>query len=88
MISLKGEYLMDSRELLRKEIETMPDALVKEVLRFVKALKEGTLPALSRELLNASESSLARDWLRGDLFPVAASHMISMCKAISLHQTR
>ena len=77
---------MDSRELLRKEIETMPDSLVKEVLRFVRALKEGTLPALSRELLNASESSLARDWLRGDLFPVSASHMISMCKVTSLSQ--
>lgn len=86
MISLKGEYLMDSRELLRKEIETMPDSLVKEVLRFVRALKEGTLPALSRELLNASESTLARDWLREDLFPVSASHMISMCKVTSLSQ--
>ena len=77
---------MDSRELLRKEIETMPDSLVKEVLRFVRALKEGTLPALSRELLNASESALATDWLREDLFPVAASHMISMCKVTSLSQ--
>jgi hypothetical protein len=55
---------MDTRQLLRKEIETMPDALVEEILRFVKALKERNLPALSRELLDASESSLARDWLR------------------------
>jgi len=29
----------------------------------VKALKERNLPALSRELLDASESALARDWL-------------------------
>jgi len=55
---------MDTRQLLRKEIETAPDALLEEILRFVKALKEKNLPALSRELLDASESALARDWLR------------------------
>jgi len=55
---------MDTRQLLRKEIETAPDALLEEILRFVKALKERNLPALSRELLDASESALARDWLR------------------------
>ena len=55
---------MDTRQFLRKEIETVPDALVEEILRFVKALKERNLPALSRELLNASESAIARDWLR------------------------
>ncbi|HPM96149.1 MAG TPA: hypothetical protein PLM80_11350 [Mesotoga sp.] len=49
---------------MRKEIETVPDALVEEILRFVRVLKERNLPALSRELLNASESALARDWLR------------------------
>ena len=54
---------MDIRQLLRKEIETIPDTLVEEILRFVKALKERNLPALSRELLDASESALARDWL-------------------------
>ncbi len=54
---------MDTRQLLRKEIETIPDALVEEILRFVKALKERNLPTLSRELLDASESALARDWL-------------------------
>ena len=55
---------MDTRQLLRKEIETAPDALLEEILRFVKALKERNLPALSRELLDASESALAKDWLR------------------------
>ena len=55
---------MDTRQLLRKEIETIPDTLVEEILRFVKALKERNLPTLSRELLDASESALARDWLR------------------------
>ncbi len=55
---------MDTRQFLRKEIETVPDALVEEILRFVRVLKERNLPALSRELLNASESALARDWLR------------------------
>ena len=55
---------MDIRQLLRKEIETIPDTLVEEILRFVKALKERNLPTLSRELLDASESALARDWLR------------------------
>jgi hypothetical protein len=55
---------MDTRQLLREEIETIPDTLVEEILRFVKALKERNLPALSCELLDASESSLARDWLR------------------------
>ncbi len=46
-----------------EEIETIPDTLVEEILRFVKALKERKLPALSNELLDASESALARDWL-------------------------
>jgi hypothetical protein len=55
---------MDKRQLLRKETETAPDALIEEILRFVKALKERKLPALSREMLDASESALARDWLR------------------------
>lgn len=55
---------MDIRQLLRKEIETMPDALVEEILRFAKALKESNLPALSRELLDASASALAGGWLR------------------------
>ena len=55
---------MNTRQFLRKEIETVPDALVEEILRFVGVLKERNLPALSRELLNASESALARDWLR------------------------
>jgi len=55
---------MDTRQFLRKEIEAVPDALLEEILRFVKALKERNLPALSRELLDASESALARDWLR------------------------
>ncbi|MGV8104358.1 MAG: hypothetical protein AB2L23_05120 [Mesotoga sp.] len=55
---------MNTRQFLRKEIETVPDALVEEILRFVRVLKERNLPALSRELLNASESALARDWLR------------------------
>ena len=30
---------MDTRQLLRKEIETIPDTLLEEILRFVKALK-------------------------------------------------
>ncbi|AFK05870.1 hypothetical protein Theba_0122 [Mesotoga prima MesG1.Ag.4.2] len=55
---------MDTRQFLRKEIEAVPDALLEEILRFVKALKERNLPALSRELLDASESAFARDWLR------------------------
>ncbi len=57
---------MDTRQLLRKEIETIPDALVEEILRFVKALKERNLPALSRGLLDASEPALARAWLRDE----------------------
>jgi len=61
---LKGGDGMDTRQFLRKEIEAVPDALLEEILRFVKALKERNLPALSRELLDASESALARDWLR------------------------
>ncbi|PNE20144.1 hypothetical protein V511_10295 [Mesotoga sp. Brook.08.YT.4.2.5.1] len=55
---------MDKRQLLRKETETAPDTLMEEILRFVKALKERNLPALSRGLQDASESALARDWLR------------------------
>jgi len=55
---------MNTRQLLRKEIEAVPDSLLEEILRFVKALKERNLSALSRELLDASESALARDWLR------------------------
>jgi len=30
---------MDKRQLLRKETETAPNALIEEILRFVKALK-------------------------------------------------
>jgi hypothetical protein len=37
---------MDKRQLLRKETETAPNALIEEILRFVKALKERNLPAL------------------------------------------
>ncbi|WP_292595259.1 hypothetical protein [Mesotoga sp. UBA5847] len=55
---------MDKRQLLRKEIETIPDTLLEEILRFVKALKERNLPASSCGLRDASESALARDWLR------------------------
>ncbi|WP_367363141.1 hypothetical protein [Mesotoga sp.] len=31
---------MDTRQFLRKEIEAVPDALLEEILRFVKALKK------------------------------------------------
>ncbi len=44
MITLERGDLMDTRQLLRKEIETAPDALFGRI-RFVKALKERNLLA-------------------------------------------
>jgi len=51
------------KELILKEIEDMPDALIEEVLDFVQFLKM----KLSREKLETpilSESSLKKDWLK------------------------
>jgi len=54
---------MTIREKLIKELSTLPDALVAELLEHARALR-GENGKGSRETAIASEPSLARDWLR------------------------
>nr|MDO8080129.1 DUF2281 domain-containing protein [Candidatus Freyarchaeota archaeon] len=53
---------MDSREIILKEIEQMPDTLLEEILDFIKFLK---MKAVQEKIETAiqSESSLKKDWL-------------------------
>ena len=53
---------MDSKEIILKEIEQMPDTLLEEILDFIKFLK---MKAAQEKLETAiqSESSLKKDWL-------------------------
>jgi hypothetical protein len=54
---------MDSKEMILKEIEQMPDALLEEILDFIRFLK--TKKAQEKfEAAILSESSLKKDWLR------------------------
>ncbi|MEX2753564.1 MAG: DUF2281 domain-containing protein [Candidatus Freyarchaeota archaeon] len=54
---------MDRKEIILKEIEQMPEALLKEILDFIRFLK--TKEVKERfEFTILSESSLKKDWLR------------------------
>jgi len=54
---------MTNRELLLTEIERAPEPVVNEVLGFLRLLSKGPLEE-SLDLALASESILAKDWLR------------------------
>jgi hypothetical protein len=57
------EIGMTTREILLTEIEQTPEPLLDEVLGFVRLLKKAPLEE-SLDLALASESALAKDWLR------------------------
>jgi len=62
LLSLRGEK-MNKKKLIAKEIEQVPEALLEEVLDFVRFLKSKCVQEkLETSLL--SESSLKKDWLR------------------------
>ena len=52
---------MDLREAIRKEIETAPESLLREILDFIRFLK---VRRAAMETAVMSESSLEKDWLR------------------------
>jgi len=54
---------MDKKELVLQEIEQAPDALLDEILDFVRYLKSKKMNDKIETLL-ASELSLKKDWLR------------------------
>jgi len=54
---------MDKKALVLQEIEQAPDALLDEILDFVRYLKSKKMNDKIETLL-ASESSLKKDWLR------------------------
>jgi len=53
---------MDLKEAIRKEIETAPEPLLREILDFVRFLKVSRVEAIEMAIM--SESSLGKDWLR------------------------
>ncbi len=53
---------MSTKELLIKEIEHIPEPVLKEVLDFVRFLRTKTVSEAT-ECYLASESSFAKDWL-------------------------
>lgn len=54
---------MDSKKIIMREIEQMPEALLKEILDFIRFSK--TKEAKEKfEFTLLSESSLKKDWLR------------------------
>jgi hypothetical protein len=54
---------MTIKDRLIQELETLPDALVAELLEHARALRQGDGRG-PRETALAAEPSLARDWLR------------------------
>lgn len=53
---------MTKKELLRNEIDHIPENLIDEVIDFVQFLKTKKIKE-SLEITIASESSLSKDWL-------------------------
>jgi hypothetical protein len=53
---------MDSKEIILKEIEQMPDTLLEEILDFIKFLKMKAAQE-KFEIAIQSESLLKKDWL-------------------------
>jgi hypothetical protein len=60
---------MNTREVLLKELDTLPDPVLNEILQYVQFLKSGRTdwgnkrPTPALETALASESSLKKDWL-------------------------
>lgn len=55
--------VMETKDLILKEIETVPEPCLEEILDFVRFLKEKSSKK-RMETAILSESVLARDWLR------------------------
>ena len=55
---------MTTKEMIVKEIETLPQNLLEEVYDFVGYLKIKKLEKHIRDITLASEYSLAKDWLK------------------------
>lgn len=53
-----------SQHLLEEELKTLPESLLKEILDFVLFLKSKANMEKISDTALASESSLAKDWLR------------------------
>ena len=53
---------MSNKEIILKEIEHVPDALLEEVVDFIRFLKTKMIQE-KYEITVASESSLKKDWL-------------------------
>ncbi|WXG39299.1 MAG: DUF2281 domain-containing protein [Candidatus Freyarchaeum deiterrae] len=53
---------MDSKEMIKREIEQMPDALLEEILDFIRFLRNKKAHE-KFEAAILSESSLKKDWL-------------------------
>jgi len=62
LLSLRGET-MNKKKLIAREIEKVPEALLEEVLDFVRFLKSKCVQEKVETSL-LSESSLKKDWLR------------------------
>ncbi|RMH88089.1 MAG: DUF2281 domain-containing protein [Calditrichaeota bacterium] len=56
---------MSYKEAILKEIENIPEELLKEVLMFIQFLKF-KINQEEWEILLASESALKKDWLRSE----------------------
>jgi hypothetical protein len=54
---------MSNKEIILKEIEHVPDALLEEVVDFIRFLKTKMIKE-KYEITVASESSLKKDWFR------------------------
>ena len=54
---------MSNKEIILKEIEHVPDALLEEVVDFIRFLKTKMIQE-KYEITVASESSLKKDWLK------------------------
>ena len=54
---------MSKKELLLKEIEQVPEPFLDEILDFIRFLKTKKIKE-SMHITIASESSLAKDWLK------------------------
>ena len=59
----EGGPMMGLKETILKEIEQIPDALLDEVVDFIRFLKTKMVQE-KLETAIASESSLRKDWLR------------------------
>lgn len=55
--------MLAKKEIVIKEIEDMPESLIDEILDFILFLKIKSSKDIL-EILNMSESSLAKDWLK------------------------